>query len=401
VTTSNSTDKAETTSKATKLTAKPVKKSAALAGAVASTVTPFGFGGEDKQTAEALRLKLSQIKINPKFDRRKDQSPETLETLYLAVKTNGMEPIIVRPHAKEQGKYEILSGHRRFSYAQKEKWDTVPAVVWTHMGDDTKALAFVAGANSEDARFPFKPLELAHVLKELSDKGMSPASIAKSTGLDHQKVRNHLALLEAPSDTLKQVDAGSMSMTAGLVVAKMDPKIRKVVAPQITPGMGREQITKLAKEAAKEAAPEPTEKTGKSAQAQKGPQRDAALTSYRSKGEYSESVRSLAYMYLNPKELGDDIEASDLTFIGGALAFALWYRNEITDVTDFRPYYKVSGTKFEFMDVLEDDTATAKEKSLYKRLLVLIRAESDKFIAEHPPTVDAKAEEENTKKKAA
>jgi ParB family chromosome partitioning protein len=64
-----------------------------------------------------------------------------------SVRTNGiMAPIIVRPHKKENGKYEILSGHNRVAAAKEVGLKEVPVIIRTGLTDEA-ALLIVTETN--------------------------------------------------------------------------------------------------------------------------------------------------------------------------------------------------------------------------------------------------------------
>ena len=53
---------------------------------------------------------------------------EELKSLEESIKTSGvLSPVIIRP--KEDGRYEMISGHRRKLACQKLGYDSIPAVV--------------------------------------------------------------------------------------------------------------------------------------------------------------------------------------------------------------------------------------------------------------------------------
>lgn len=64
-----------------------------------------------------------------------------------SVRTNGvLVPIVVRPYAKEEGKYEILSGHNRVAAAKEAGISGVPAIIRRGLTDE-EALLIVTETN--------------------------------------------------------------------------------------------------------------------------------------------------------------------------------------------------------------------------------------------------------------
>lgn len=64
-----------------------------------------------------------------------------------SVRANGvLVPIVVRPYAKEEGKYEILSGHNRVAAAKEAGINKVPAIIKKGLADE-EALLIVTETN--------------------------------------------------------------------------------------------------------------------------------------------------------------------------------------------------------------------------------------------------------------
>jgi len=70
---------------------------------------------------ESLVIPETSIRVNPEFG---------LETLAESIGSDGLlEPLVVRPSKREEGKYEVVCGLRRFLAAQKAGLKAVPCVV--------------------------------------------------------------------------------------------------------------------------------------------------------------------------------------------------------------------------------------------------------------------------------
>jgi ParB family chromosome partitioning protein len=64
-----------------------------------------------------------------------------------SVRANGvLAPVIVRPHNKEKGKYEILSGHNRVAAAKEAGLNEIPVIIRTDLTDE-EALLIVTETN--------------------------------------------------------------------------------------------------------------------------------------------------------------------------------------------------------------------------------------------------------------
>jgi ParB family chromosome partitioning protein len=105
---------------------------------------PFAFHTNDKNTI----LSIAPDKLVP-FDGHpfKLYEGQRFKDMVESVRANGiMVPIIVRPHKKENGKYEILSGHNRVAAAKEAGLKEVSIMIRTALSDED-ALLIVTETN--------------------------------------------------------------------------------------------------------------------------------------------------------------------------------------------------------------------------------------------------------------
>ena len=116
--------------------------------------------GETKAEIQKNRLSVSDLVPN-KYQPRKIFDEENLNELANSIKERGiLQPIIVRKSDKDQSKFEIIAGERRWLAAQKVGLHDVPVVVAE--ADDLKSLEFAIVENVQ--RHDLNPLRgLNHV----------------------------------------------------------------------------------------------------------------------------------------------------------------------------------------------------------------------------------------------
>ena len=89
---------------------------------------------EGKSKEKVERVKLTDIVPNP-FQPRKTFSTDKMEDLVSSIREKGViQPVLVR---KNQDRYEIIAGERRFRAAQELQYDEIPAIVKENIDDAT------------------------------------------------------------------------------------------------------------------------------------------------------------------------------------------------------------------------------------------------------------------------
>lgn len=131
-----------------------------------------------------------------------------LSELAESIRARGViQPIIVRP--RENGRYQLVAGERRWRAAQKAQLHEIPALVRDLDEREVMALALIENLQRED----LNPVEEARAYRRLSDEeGMTQAEIAGMVDKSRSHVANMQRLLDLPDEVLGLVAAGSLSM---------------------------------------------------------------------------------------------------------------------------------------------------------------------------------------------
>ena len=166
--------------------------------------------GETKSTNKSNTIDISKI-VKNRFQPRKIFDENKLHELTSSIKERGvLQPIIVRKHHKENDKYEIIAGERRFLAAKKAGLEEVPVVI-TNV-DDLKSLEYAIIENVQ--RDDLNPLEEAQSYQRLIDEfSYDHEKVSKFIGKSRSYITNSLRILTLPKEVLKLVE--TRKITAG------------------------------------------------------------------------------------------------------------------------------------------------------------------------------------------
>ncbi len=140
-------------------------------------------------------LPLGAMEGGP-FQPRQIINHEGIEQLAESIKSQGvLQPIVVRQ--KQDGRYEIIAGERRWRAAQLAGIDTVPAIVRDITDEDAMAIALIENIQREN----LNPMEEARALKRLADNlSLTHLEVAEVVGKSRASITNLLRLLSLNDD---------------------------------------------------------------------------------------------------------------------------------------------------------------------------------------------------------
>ena len=105
-----------------------------------------------------------------------------------------VEPIVVRPHPKREGRYEILGGYHRWTICKdKLGFETVPCVV-VELNDKR---AKILSVNLNSMKGEAVPSLLSNLLHDL-DQEMPMPDIEATLPFDQGEITDYLSLLQVP-----------------------------------------------------------------------------------------------------------------------------------------------------------------------------------------------------------
>ena len=164
--------------------------------------------GDSSKNIETNKIAIKDI-VRNKFQPRKNFNKDSLAELTNSIKEQGViQPIIVRPSASIDGKYEIIAGERRWLASQNAGLHEVPTVILNV--DDVKSLEFAIVENVQ--RQDLNPIEEARGYQRLVDDfSYNQEKLSKFIGKSRSYIANSLRLLSLPDEVLSMVEQENLS----------------------------------------------------------------------------------------------------------------------------------------------------------------------------------------------
>lgn len=165
------------------------------------------FRSPRPESLQFLELELDKIVPN-EFQPRRVFDEEKLQELAASIIENGIiQPLVVLP--RDDGRYEIVVGERRWRAAKLAGLTRVPVFVSQPLSDETKLeLALIENVQRAD----LNPIEEAKAYERLrTEFGLQVAEIARKVGKDGSTISNLLRLLGLPVEVQRALIAGEMT----------------------------------------------------------------------------------------------------------------------------------------------------------------------------------------------
>ena len=182
---------------------------------------------EDKKDSELKELKIEDI-IRDEDQPRREFSEEALNALAASIKEHGvLQPIVV---TKEEGKYKIVAGERRWRASKIAGLTKIPAIIRTLDSQNRLELSIIENAQRED----LNAIELATAYAKLKTQfNLTAEDIAAKVGKSEQTVQNTLRLLNLPEDVKKIMVKEKLTEGVMRPLVSRDEKTIKKVLPKI------------------------------------------------------------------------------------------------------------------------------------------------------------------------
>lgn len=159
-----------------------------------------------KRVAESVAIET--LVPNPDQPRR-EFPQDALEELAASIRQKGViQPLIVRPVADAQGRYEIVAGERRWRAAQLAQLHEVPVLIRDFSDTEVLEIAIIENVQRVD----LNPLEEAAGYRQLIDRfGHSQEQLAEAMGKSRSYIANLLRLLALPAEIQGLLRDGRLS----------------------------------------------------------------------------------------------------------------------------------------------------------------------------------------------
>ncbi len=158
-------------------------------------------------TADIMRIPMDMIEPNP-FQPRMSFDQEALEELAESIAALGLiQPITVR--RIEGGRYQIISGERRFRACKLAGMDMIPAYIRDTNDQGMLEMAIVENIQRED----LDPIEVAMSYQRLIEEcNLTQEQMAIRVGKKRASVTNYLRLLKLPAKIQHDLKVGLLSV---------------------------------------------------------------------------------------------------------------------------------------------------------------------------------------------
>ena len=194
----------------------------------------------------AIKLPIGEIACdllepNP-FQPRGTIDPADLDELAASIRAKGLlQPLLVRPHPKIHGRFQIIAGERRWRAAAIAGLDRLPCLVRPLEDAESAAAALVENLQRRD----LNAIEEAEGFSKLIGTfGLTQDELGVAVGKSRSHVANILRLLTLPPAVIQHVRSGTLSAGhARAALACADPEA--AAAQMIADGLNVRQAENL------------------------------------------------------------------------------------------------------------------------------------------------------------
>ena len=185
--------------------------------------------GQPQDTSDVLRIPVDLIEPNP-YQPRMSFDSEALQELADSIRTFGLiQPITVR--RKGEGKYQIISGERRYRASRLAGMEMIPAYIRDASDQGMLEMAIVENIQREN----LDPIELAMSYQRLMEEcRLTQEQMADRVGKKRASVANQLRLLKLPAKVQHDVKVGLVSVGhAKVLLGVEDPQLQEFLCDLI------------------------------------------------------------------------------------------------------------------------------------------------------------------------
>lgn len=175
---------------------------------------------EPVDTSDILRIPVEMIEPNP-FQPRLSFDQDALNELAESIRTFGLiQPVTVR--RKDEGKYQIISGERRFKACRIAGMDMIPAYIRDANDQGMLEMAIVENIQREN----LDPIEVAMSYQRLIEEcNLTQEQMAERVGKKRASVTNYLRLLRLPAKVQHDLKVGILSVGHAKVLLGIDDQV--------------------------------------------------------------------------------------------------------------------------------------------------------------------------------
>ncbi len=184
---------------------------------------------QSKPMSEMAEVAIADIFPNP-LQPRTEFDEEALAELADSISQLGViQPITLK--RRDDGKYTIISGERRWRASQRAGLETLPAYIREVDDENLHAMALVENIQRQD----LNAIEIALGMQRLIDEcGLTQEAMAEKVGKKRSTVSNYMRLLNLPSEVQLALKEGIITMghakaIAGIATEKQLKALKKCI----------------------------------------------------------------------------------------------------------------------------------------------------------------------------
>lgn len=189
-------------------------------------------------------INIADIEVNP-FQPRTQFDQQALEELAASIKELGLiQAVTVRKLG--YGKYQLISGERRFRASQLAGLTKIPAFIRVANDQQMLEMALVENIQREN----LDAIEIAISYKRLIDEcNLTQEEMSDRVGKQRSTVANYLRLLKLPAEIQLAIRKGVLSMGQARAIVNIDDEEAqlKLFADIVKNGLSVRQVEELVK----------------------------------------------------------------------------------------------------------------------------------------------------------
>lgn len=171
---------------------------------------------EEENLEQVVMIKLKDITPSP-YNPRKSFDDESIDSLAESIKLYGIiQPLVL---VKNNDKYDIVAGERRYRAAKSINMKEVPAIVKSLTNKDKDMISMVENIQRED----LNPYEEAMAYKNIMDEyNLTQLELSETIGKSRTYIANIVRLLSLDDDTIKELENGNITSSQGRALLGID-----------------------------------------------------------------------------------------------------------------------------------------------------------------------------------
>ena len=220
-----------------------------LLGDTAVALAPEG--GASQQAAPSQTARASEIRTVPvewispgPWQPRRIFDKAALEELAQSMTENGIvQPILVRPNPKKEGRYELIAGERRWRAAQIARLHDIPTIIRELSDKQAAEFSLIENIQRQD----LSAIEEALGYKALIEAhNYSQEDLAAIVGKSRPHISNMMRLLNLPDEIHHMILSGAMTAGQARPLIGHDEAL-KLAQLVVEKGLSAREVEKLAR----------------------------------------------------------------------------------------------------------------------------------------------------------